>query len=174
MAYNAMAATSPAAYLWFVVIIVLGNYILLNLFLAILLESFGSSSGTSGGASSMNSVGGSLAAAAKVAQLLAWMQELLEGSWFAKVLRRRNRVAALQDGSETDVGAGETPPGMQASTRPQPVVAFDEASGDGSGPVLPRGSAFLVGDAEGSLIPYATARKTSIAGGYPAAAPHRR
>lgn len=163
MAYNAMAATSPAAYLWFVVIIVLGNYILLNLFLAILLENFGSSSGTSGGASSMNSVGGSLAAAAKVAQLLTWMQELLEGSWFAKVLQRRNRVAALQDGSETDFGAG-----------PQPVVAFDEASGDGGGSGLPRGSAFLVGDAEGSLIPYATARKASIAGGYPAAAPHRR
>lgn len=104
VAYSAMTATSPAAYLWFVVAIVFGNYILLNLFLAILLENFSSSTGSfsTNGSSTTSST---IAAAARVACVLAWLQGLMEGSWMAKLAKRRhNRVhaAAAQAHTEAD------------------------------------------------------------------------
>jgi hypothetical protein len=189
-----MHATNPATFLWFVAIIVLGNYILLNLFLAILLENF-SASGSAGGASTANSAGGTLAAAAKTAQLLAWMQDLLEGSWFAKMLRRRNRVAALRD---TDGSHGEivappaaahrgSDPGL-AGIDKRRLLAQDRwsAAGQGgqeqehaAGGLGIRGPAGLRVDGSGAddgFMPSAHATssmpglRTSVAGGYPAAA----
>lgn len=195
-----MNATKPAAFLWFVAIIVLGNYILLNLFLAILLENF-STSGSAGGASTANSAGGTLAAAAKTAQLLAWMQDLLEGSWFARMLRQRNRVAALRD---TDGSDGElVAPTVAARSGSDPglagidkrrLLAKDRWSAAGQGRqdqehsaslVGIRGPAGLCGDGAGgddgvSLSGHVTSSmpgfRTSVAGGYPnaAAAARRR
>lgn len=190
MAYDAMKATNPAAFLWFVAIIVLGNYILLNLFLAILLENF-STSGSTGGANTANSAGGTLAAAAKTAQLLAWMQDLLEGSWFARMARRRNRVAALRDtdGSDGDIVA--PPAAVQCGSDPgidkRQLLAHDRWSTAGqggreqeqaAGGADVRGSAGLLGRGAGaddgaSLATHVTSSmpglRTSAAGGYPAA-----
>jgi hypothetical protein len=190
-----MNATNPAAFLWFVAIIVLGNYILLNLFLAILLENF-STSRSAGGASTANSAGGTLAAAAKTAQLLAWMQDLLESSWFARMLRRRNRVAALRD---TDGSDGElmAPPaaahlGSDQGIDKRLLLAHDtwSAAGQGgreqepsAGGVGVRGPAGLHGDGaagdggnslSGHLTSSMPGLRTSVAGGYPTAAAARR
>lgn len=139
IAYNAMSATSPAAFLWFIAIIVLGNYILLNLFLAILLENFGN--GANGGASTANSTGGTLAAAAKAAQMMAWMQDLLDVSWFARMFQRRNRVAALQDadGDADDELAGLT---FKASSQQQ--IEEKPGAGLGRGQAGTRGPAMLL------------------------------
>lgn len=183
MAYDAMSATSPAAYLWFVAIIVLGNYILLNLFLAILLENFGSSSSnSSGGMSSANSTGGTLAAAANVAQMLAWMQDLVEASWFARMLHRRrnNRVAALQgpdEAEEGEVGSVEAQAaaaGYDESVRPRVSVAFQgsDSAADGS----PRGNAALLGvggGGDGGDAPWGYGPKSSVSGSYPVTAARR-
>lgn len=92
--YSGMAATSPAAALWFVAVIIIGNYVLLNLFLAVLLENFGASAAMDAGNASSKSTGGSngstLAAAAQAAVVLSWMKELLESSWVAKLVNGRN------------------------------------------------------------------------------------
>jgi hypothetical protein len=193
VAYNGMTATSPAAYLWFVVIIVFGNYILLNLFLAILLENFSTSGGT-GGNSSANSMGGTLAAAAKTAQLMVWMQDMLEASWFAKVLRRRNKVAAAQDFGDDDDDGGElVAPESQdkfSSQAHTAKAAFQEGEAGAM-----RGAAFLLEDGAGDgkchvstgtiptgghVIPicgsfsWQTGPRGSAATGYPMAAARRR
>lgn len=186
VAYTAMAATSQAAYLWFVVVIVLGNYILLNLFLAILLENFGSSSANNlGGASSKNSAGGTLAAAAKTAQLLAWMQELVESSWFARMVQRRNRVAALQGPGEDEVDSAAAT--LQEATgqhnlqeQPRASVGFleDTPRSCGSGDAATRGPAHLLGDASESdgspWLQAAPGHKASIMGGCQTLSPAKR
>lgn len=182
MAYDAMTATSPAAYLWFVTIIVLGNYILLNLFLAILLENFGAS--TNGGASTANSTGGTLAAAAKAAQLTAWLQDLLQESWFAKMFKSRNRVSAMQDEGDDELVAPRFSSAggnkqVQASQQ-VPAVAFQPVAGssNNAGAAVTRGPAFLQGPASswdpGNKLLSLTVQRPSIAGGYPMAAPNRR
>jgi hypothetical protein len=117
--YSGMAATSPAAALWFIAAIIIGNYVLLNLFLAVLLENFGSGSGSpstsgNGGIIRSNSSGSTLAAAAKAALLLSWMKDLLETSWIAKLVNgpnSHNRVHALARGSGTRSGEdwGDSP-----------------------------------------------------------------
>lgn len=183
MAYDAMTATSPAAFLWFVAIIVMGNYILLNLFLAILLENFGSSSGN-GGTSTANSTGGTLAAAAKAAQLAAWLQDLLEESWFAKMYRSRNRVAVLQDDEGSDElvaprfssagGNKQVQPGKQVS-----AMAIQEAAGSSNdAAAATRGPAFLQGPTSsgdvGDKLVTLMGQRASMAGGYSMAALHRR
>jgi hypothetical protein len=179
-----MTATSPAAFLWFVAIIVLGNFILLNLFLAILLENFGSSSGN-GGASTANSTGGTLAAAAKAAQLTAWLQDLLEESWFSKMLKSRNRASAMQDdeGSDELVAPRFSSAGgskqVQASKQVSAVAVQEVAgSSDDAGAAATRGPAFLQGPASsgdvGNKLLSVTGQRASVTGGYPMAALHRR
>jgi hypothetical protein len=175
VAYDAMAATSPAAYLWFVAIIVMGNYILLNLFLAILLDNFGSG-GANGGASTANSTGGTLAAAAKAAQMMAWMQDLLDVSWFARMLQRRNRVAALRDSSEDDAITAPAPalPSSQHDGQAAPSAVLQEGVAGSTGarsPALLLDHCSAVG--ESSLAP-APGQRSSVAGGYPQAAARRR
>lgn len=110
--YSGMAATSPAAALWFIATIIIGNYVLLNLFLAVLLENFGSGAGSpatsgNGGTSRSNSSGSTLAAAAKAALLLSWMKDVLETSWIAKLVHgpnHDNRIHALGRGPGTRSG----------------------------------------------------------------------
>jgi hypothetical protein len=110
--YSGMAATSPAAALWFIAAIIISNYVLLNLFLAVLLENFGSGSGSpvtssNGSTSRSNSSGSTLAAAAKAALLLSWLKDLLETSWIAKLVHgpnHDNRVHALGRGPGTRSG----------------------------------------------------------------------
>lgn len=183
MAYDAMQATHPAAFLWFVGIIVMGNYILLNLFLAILLENFGSSA--NGGASTANSTGGTLAAAAKAAQLMAWLQDIVEGSWFAKVFKRRNRVSAMED---DELGDAVVAPSLASGSKQQSqsskfkaAVAFQgpsENGGSSSSADGTRSPALLLGDAgsgDGSLkMLSASGQRASVAEGYPTAAARRR
>jgi hypothetical protein len=138
--YSGMAATSPAAALWFIAAIIIGNYELLNLFLAVLLENFGSGSSSpstsgNGGISRSNSSGSTLAAAAKTALLLSWMKDLLETSWIAKLVNgpnSHNRVHALARGSGTRSGedwcdspAAETP---RLHDHDAAVPAFTKAS----------------------------------------------
>src|SRR5689334_3665542 len=93
--YSGMAATNPAMSLYFIAGIVVGNYILLNLFLAILLENFGAPSAPDGSASRSNrtvSNGSTMAAAAKMAVLFDWMRDLLDSSWIANRLQRNRKV----------------------------------------------------------------------------------
>lgn len=107
--YNAMTAMNPAISLWFIAAIIIGNYILLNLFLAILLENFSTPSASDGSGSRTsrtNSNGSTMAAAVKMAVIYDWLQDLLESSWFARMLRSSNKVhaetAASGDWGATD------------------------------------------------------------------------
>jgi hypothetical protein len=170
-----MAATSPAAYLWFVAIIVMGNYILLNLFLAILLDNFGSG-GANGGASTANSTGGTLAAAAKAAQMMAWMQDLLDVSWFARMLQRRNKVAALRDSSEDDAITAPAPAltSTQHNVQAIPSAMLQEGvadSGRARSPAVLLDHSSAVGE---SSLPTTSGQRASVAGGYPHDAARRR
>jgi hypothetical protein len=138
--YSGMAATSPAAALWFIAAIIIGNYVLLNLFLAVLLENFGSGSGSpstsgNGGISRSNSSGSTLAAAAQAALMLSWMKDLLETSWIARLVNgpnSHNKVHALACGSGTRSGEnwGDTATLQDETPRlhDAPVPAFIKAS----------------------------------------------
>lgn len=101
--YNGMLKLTPAVSLWFIAAIVIGNYILLNLFLAILLENF-SSTGPSDGTGSRSlrsaSSGSTLAAAAQMAVIHEWMQDLLRCSWFGKLLHDNNNKVHTLPGME--------------------------------------------------------------------------
>jgi hypothetical protein len=145
--YSGMAATSPAAALWFIAAIIIGNYVLLNLFLAVLLENFGSGAGSpvtsgNGGTSRSNSSGSTLAAAAKAALLLSWMKDLLETSWIAKLVHGPNhgdnRVHSLdrvpgtrsgEDWGDSAVTEPQTPRDAAAAASPAIKHAGIHAAG---------------------------------------------
>jgi hypothetical protein len=94
--YNVMVATQPIAALWCIAAFVIGNYILLNLFLAVLLENFGASSARQRRQSSSND--SMLLAAANAALVLDWMRELLSKSFVATlVCCHGNRVHVLHE-----------------------------------------------------------------------------
>jgi hypothetical protein len=90
-----MEAVSPATCLFFVGVIAFGTYVMLNLFLAILLDNFSAGDdGSASGGTGSDTMREAAAAAAAGAAVLDWMRGLMGCSWLA-ARRRRQRVAPL-------------------------------------------------------------------------------
>eukprot|EP00878_Enallax_costatus_P022732 GHUV01024136.1.p1 GENE.GHUV01024136.1~~GHUV01024136.1.p1 ORF type:complete len:288 (+),score=71.07 GHUV01024136.1:685-1548(+) len=130
--YSGMSATNPAMSLWFIAAIVLGNYILLNLFLAILLENFSTPSSPDGSSSRSSrtlSNGSTMAAAAKMAILYDWMQDLLDSSWISNRFKHSRKVHPMADRRSTTGDWGTDGPKFDEPKHPgQHTVDVDQSN----------------------------------------------
>lgn len=137
-----------------------------------MLENFGSSNGNGGG-STASSTGGTLAAAAKAAQLVAWLQDILEASWFAKLTRHRNRVSSSSVQDEQDDGGSRSPVASGGRQASQGVAAaafqVQPASAGSSADGATRGPAALHADARVVTAHSAFEHRSSVTGGPTAA-----
>jgi hypothetical protein len=102
--YSGMVALGPAASLFFIAVVIVGNYMLLNLFLAVLLENFGNASDSVSTASSGEDFG--LGQAATSALFFGKMEDMLRGSWFGKMMASKSNKVV--DGGDTSARRSRT------------------------------------------------------------------
>jgi hypothetical protein len=125
--YETMHALSPAACLFCIAIITLGNYVVMNLFLAVLLDNFSSSDGASPSAGS-DTLKESAAAAAAGAAVRDWLRGLLEGAWLRRLGRGERAPLRGWQRGERVAPQGEAGEEQQTATAALATVAAAAAS----------------------------------------------